>query len=1355
MSALRRRFPVRFSAGKGCRRVLRVEGLEDRTVPSFTVAPNFPVGPGGGHDSKPVSIATGDFNGDGRMDVVTANSDSTYISILMGNGDGSFAPSDDINIGQTPVFVRAADVNGDGHLDLITANKTNNSVSVLLGNGDGTFQSAVNFSTGANSGPVAIDVGDLNGDGKLDLAVADGGSNTISILLGDGTGNFTTGSTATVSSSPTSVAIGDFNGDGHPDLASVSGGSSGLDINLNNGNGTFSAPVNFATGFCPNGVTVGDFNKDGKPDLAVACVFPSGDGVSVLLGNGDGTFQNFVGYNAGNQTPGYITTADLNGDGKTDLVTANYASTGAFANNSISLLPGNGDGTFGAARVYYGGMVPEAVAVGDFNGDGKQDVVSANDGGSVGTVAYFQGNGDGTLVASEGIPVTVRNAASWNGIESGDFTGDGIPDLAVLTWNVNYNGITILPGLGNGRFGPGIQTAALNGALTEATGDFNGDGKPDLVVADYAGVQVLLGNGDGTFTVLPAIPDASGPTWIAVADFNNDGKLDLAVANSSGPNGVSILLGNGDGTFQPAISVNTGAGESYVAAADLNGDGIPDLAVLGSSGGGILLGKGDGTFGSIATLNPGSATGGLSLGDLNGDGFPDLVVPSFIPPGGGGSAVLVWLNDGTGHFSAMTQYPTDAFGSNPCGSAIVDVNGDGIPDIVVVNDFSDTVSFFAGNGDGTFSPQATAVVGDRPTWVTTGDFNADGRIDLAVVNSNSGSVTVLTRPAPATQLQVTGSASTITAGGVVSVTVTARDALGNVDPDFRGTVSFGSDDGQADLPTDNPYTFTAADAGRHTFDFTLRTAGTMHVNVHGPFGTVSTPVNVTPQAADHLRFVIASATTAGNPMDVTVKALDQYGNVDTNYAGTVSFASTDTGALATVPGAYTFVLVDAGKHTFPAGVTLVTAGSRSVSVSANGLASDGSSVSVSPAAASRLTMSIPTAATAGTPVNVTVTAYDPYGNLATGFTGTVHLDSSDSAGQGLGDYTFTPANLGTRTVPFAFITAGSESVSITSSGLTGDQKTGITVSPAVASKVEFVDEPVSTFRNTALPEVVTVQVKDQYGNPVSTSVPVTLTLQGNPGAATLKGITTVMSDATGKATFTGLKLNKSAAGYTLVANSSVGTSAPSDPFTVYAVARFKVVISTKKVAAGDLFSVTVTALDAKNLPDATYRGTVHFSSTDGPLAQIPADYTFTASDGGSHTFQNVYLTKAGGRKLTVTDTNATKFKGSAALTVVAGTTAKFLVSGFPTSGQAARAYNFTVTALDAFGNRATGYTGTVTFASGGESATLPAAYTFLASNGGKHTFKAIFPTAGTGLSLTVTDQTDSTITGSETGITIV
>ena len=343
-------------------RRLRVESLEERTVPSFTVAKSFPVGPNGGADSKAVSVAVGDFDGDGKLDAATATQDTfssvQMVSVLRGNGDGTFQAAANLDIGRKPDFVRAADVNADGKLDLVTANKADNSMSVLLGNGNGTFQAAVAYTVGTNVGPVALDVADFNGDGSLDVAVANNGVNYVTLMLGDGSGGFAPAAqTVPVGSNPTSVAVADFNGDSLPDIASVSGGFGHLNVNLNTGGGTFGPTTNFETGFCANGVTTGDFNHDGKADVAVACVFPSNDGVSVLLGNGDGTFRlypnppgapvPFVSYNAGNQTPGYITTGDMDGDGNLDLITANFSGTGQFANNSITLLPGHADGTFG------------------------------------------------------------------------------------------------------------------------------------------------------------------------------------------------------------------------------------------------------------------------------------------------------------------------------------------------------------------------------------------------------------------------------------------------------------------------------------------------------------------------------------------------------------------------------------------------------------------------------------------------------------------------------------------------------------------------------------------------------------------------------------------------------------------------------------------------------------------------------------------------------------------------------------------------------------------------------------------------------------------------------------------------
>ena len=346
-----------------------------------------------GAGSSAFSVATGDFNRDGKLDMAVVNAGANNVSILLGNGDGTFQAHVDYPTGPQPVSVAVGDFNGDGKLDLVVANQNcasspcgPGSLSILLGKGDGTFETAMEFSTGP--APYSVAVGDFNGDGKLDLAVANSGPPTpsdISVLLGNGDGTFQTSVYYATGSGtgPAAVAVGDFNHDGKLDLAVANfacGSPCGnLAILLGNGDGTFKAAVNYATGAQPISIAVGDFNHDGNLDLAVAN--NSSSSVSVLLGNGDGTFKTAVSYSVPSDAVS-VAVGDINGNGKPDLVVADLYST------SVSLLLGNGDGTFGVATNFAAGSRPNSVALGDFNGDGRLDIAVADSGGTTVTVLF-------------------------------------------------------------------------------------------------------------------------------------------------------------------------------------------------------------------------------------------------------------------------------------------------------------------------------------------------------------------------------------------------------------------------------------------------------------------------------------------------------------------------------------------------------------------------------------------------------------------------------------------------------------------------------------------------------------------------------------------------------------------------------------------------------------------------------------------------------------------------------------------------------------------------------------------------------------------------------------------------------
>ncbi|MFZ1702183.1 MAG: FG-GAP-like repeat-containing protein [Pyrinomonadaceae bacterium] len=312
----------------------------------------------------PNNVTIGDFNGDGDQDLLTLNSQFGTGSVLLGNGDGTFADAVDYSVGLDPFSVAVGDFNGDGIQDLAVANELD-LVSILLGNGDGTFAALVAYPTPDR--PTSVVVGDFNEDGIQDLVTAGLNSDNVSVLLGNGDGTFADVVTFAVGDGPLSVVVGDFNGDGNQDLAATNGISDDISILLGNGNGTFADVVNFPVDDYLRSVVVGDLNGDGIQDLAAAN--PNTDNIAVLLGIGDGTFADAVNYEA-DVNPRAVAIGDLNGDGIQDLAAPNFDS------DNVSILLGHGDGTFATAVNFAEGVDPRSIAIGDFDGDGNQDIAT-------------------------------------------------------------------------------------------------------------------------------------------------------------------------------------------------------------------------------------------------------------------------------------------------------------------------------------------------------------------------------------------------------------------------------------------------------------------------------------------------------------------------------------------------------------------------------------------------------------------------------------------------------------------------------------------------------------------------------------------------------------------------------------------------------------------------------------------------------------------------------------------------------------------------------------------------------------------------------------------------------------------
>ena len=534
----------------------------------------------------------GDFNDDGKLDLVVANVNNNTVSVLLGTGSGTFGAKTDFNTGSQPISVAVGDFNGDGKLDLAVANEGGNTVSILLGNGDGTFGAKTDFATGTQ--PLSVAVGDFNGDGKLDLAVTTVADNTVSILLGTGTGVFGASTEFATGSGPESVVVGDFNGDGKPDLAVSNFFSNTVSILLGTGTGTFGAKTDFGTGSNPFTVAVGDFNDDGKLDLAVVNdPGPSASTVSVLLGNGDGTFGAKTDFITGND-PESLAVGDFNGDGKLDLAVGNVA---GGPGNTVSILLGTGTGTFGAKTDFITGNSPISVAVGDFNRDGKLDIVTANETDRTVSILLNASPGPATSVAitqvnggvnpQAGVPFSVV-------VQSQDV--DGIPSPVVADTSVVLSLTT-----GTGTLGGTLTstiTAGTNSVTISGVTYSKIESGVVITATRTSGDSLAAGN-SAPFNVgapTPVFTDPGGNCGVNLPCFSN---IQTAI-NTVASGGVVNI---GPGVYSQDVDFNA-------TAVTYNLSGATTLNAVTLTSGTVVAGSSNLTVQTTWTNNGGTFNGG-------------------------------------------------------------------------------------------------------------------------------------------------------------------------------------------------------------------------------------------------------------------------------------------------------------------------------------------------------------------------------------------------------------------------------------------------------------------------------------------------------------------------------------------------------------------------------------------------------------------------------------------------------------------------------------------------------------------------------------------------------------------------
>ncbi|MBP8034517.1 MAG: VCBS repeat-containing protein, partial [Bacteroidia bacterium] len=711
-----------------------------------------------------------DFNSDGFKDIICPGkvcSSCNWLVILLGSATGTFSPPTNVPIINDGSSMASGDFNSDGKMDLVSlsAGMTGNNVRIYLGIGNGTFGTYSAFSSSID---LNVIVDDLNLDGKLDLIFAGnyyGNPNQISVRFGIGNGSFGTPQnypTNNNSGVVQGLVSGDFNNDGMPDIA-LSNSNSIVSVFLNTNAGILSSVANYTVGFNPTNLAIADFNSDGKIDVAISNYGSStySTGFGILFGTGAGLFNNFTNYtdvliNTSNLTR--IIVGDYNGDSKEDIVGL-YSSgyTTNFGDRSyFSVFLGNGLGAFNFKRKYEGiaGYTPTDAFKADFNNDGKMDISILGSSLSANNSTLFQlyGLGDGNFVSS--YDLNYQNTRTQISI-SEDINNDGSVDIICLSDSTVSPYISFLSVHINKEDGsfdaPLTYTAPYSSSATILVNDFNGDHKKDIAIYDNPNyIFTFLNNGSNSFVLQPTFniinclnnTFAPSPDFTSTCDFNEDGFGDILTKSSvnANSNGHTIFLGGLNGNYTTSCFSTTNVLVSSTTA-DFNLDGHQDILSY-SQNNMFTAYLGDGQLGFSNTVQTPStfstSLNNIKSSDFNNDGIPDICFYT----NSASTSFATMLGVGNGSFTAGSSFSLQ---TNSPSYTINDFDIDGKMDVAFTNVNTKKITIILGLGTGAFiqdlnSYSLTKLYSANDFPINSSDYNNDGRADLSIVNAGLFSV---------------------------------------------------------------------------------------------------------------------------------------------------------------------------------------------------------------------------------------------------------------------------------------------------------------------------------------------------------------------------------------------------------------------------------------------------------------------------------------------------------------------------------------------------------------------------------------------------------------------------------------